>query len=111
MKQSYNTFQEEQNAVEEYVNDNPYPEYSEIYSKLPFKMRIEYGELNHMFCKKIYENITNDKVIEKCLKLLYRRGGERALTANYYTMLRYSPLQKHAITQSYMSATQSLFPY
>ena len=75
------TYEAEQNFVKAYVSNHPYPSYNEMIGRLPLQQFAEYGELNHLWCKTIYENITDDVKITENV-----RGGSQALIQNFYTL-------------------------
>ena len=86
----------EHQILENFVQQNPYPEYDimlENISNIAY-LWSEYGEHNHVWCKAIYENPTNEEIIVKMGKLIYKRGGIKSLSANYYTLLHFSPYKQ-----------------
>jgi len=70
---------------------HPYPSYDEMYAKLPFMLLAEYGEPNHEWCKKIYENITNVILVRSMGENINKRGGFQAMQANFTTLQQFSP--------------------
>lgn len=94
----------ENTIIENFVKNNKYPSYSDIEKKLPINLKCEYGEPNHYYCKTIFENPTNLKIIRKMGRKIYERGGFQALQANYYTLMCYSPFGIEARLQPKMDA-------
>jgi hypothetical protein len=43
------------------------------------EMYLGYNELNHLYCKKIYENPNNEEIIIKIIKIIYKNGGLKAI--------------------------------
>jgi len=80
-------------AINQFVFLNPYPSYDEITKNIERRMDLEaeYGVLNHTWCKTIYENPTNKKLIVETGQAIYRMGGMQALTKNKEIIQRYSP--------------------
>jgi hypothetical protein len=76
----------EQEKIREFVNKHPYPSYEDVANKLDVQLWAEYGKVNHNLCKSIYDNSTNDAIILKAGKRIYRRGGTTALRANLYVL-------------------------
>ena len=76
-----------------YVEQNPYPEYCLIEELLlkhdRWELLSEYGQINHILCKKIYENPNDENIIVSCGKQIYKRGGFTALQANYYVIIQF----------------------
>ena len=66
----------------------PYPDFETMTQKLTSRIDIyaEYGELNHLCCKAIYENPTNPELIIDMGKKIYQRGGMQALVMNFYVL-------------------------
>ena len=77
----------EEKIIEDFVKWNPYPNYQYIIGKLEsdnkfLDMFAEYGELNHEFCKTIYENPNNEELIIEMGRNIDSRGGKWALFNN-----------------------------
>ena len=69
---------------------------------LPFQLDAEYGLGNHEWCKTIYENMNNSKLINDTINNIKRCGGQQALNANLIILLDYSPLKTNEnIAKSY----------
>jgi hypothetical protein len=54
----------------------------------------EYGQTQHVCCKTIYENPTDDKLIVKMGKRIHALGGIQALASNYAILKHFSPYSK-----------------
>ena len=54
-------------------------------------MYAEYGLLNHIWCKKIYENPIDKELIIEMGKKIFERGGIQALTMNHNVIKYVSP--------------------
>tara|TARA_B110000914_G_C15499600_1_gene465092 strand:- start:1313 stop:1717 length:405 start_codon:yes stop_codon:yes gene_type:complete len=102
----YADLDEEIDAIKEFVKQNPYPSFEKISEILPLREYAEYGNINHLLCKKIYENIFDNKVITRSLHDIYNRGGCQAVLENYYTICNHSPLRWSQLTKSYASNIQ-----
>jgi len=85
----------EKEIIKEFAKSNPYPEYKEIYNFLKINsennltcldMLCEYHEINHNYCKIIYDNPNNEELIIDIGKKIYDRGGMQALQQNYYVL-------------------------
>ena len=79
--------------LEKFVLENPYPSYDEIIGKLGDHIEIEceYGKMNHVCCKIIYDNPTNEELIIEMGKRIYNHGGMQALQANHVLLKYFSP--------------------
>lgn len=103
-KEHYNSLEEEEKAVEKFIREHPYPGYDEIRNKLPIELWAEYGTLNHEWCKMIYENLTNDNIMEEYMGKIMRRGGLTAGQANHRTMTGYTPMKNQCYPISYLNS-------
>jgi hypothetical protein len=74
-----------------FVKENPYPTYEVMLNKLNAELWAEYGKINHVCCKIIYENPTNKDLIVEMGKKIYECGGIRALYANHDILNYHSP--------------------
>jgi hypothetical protein len=83
----------EEKIIDEYVNTHPYPEYGDMLQKIEkhIELYAEYGELNHNWCKIIYENPNNTDLIIESGKKIYNRGGLQALVMNHAIIKYFSP--------------------
>jgi hypothetical protein len=83
----------EAKRVEKFVNDNKYPSYEEMRSKLEANIQLlnQYGDENHICCKIIYENPSNKDLIVKIGKEIFERGGINALQMNHAIIKYASP--------------------
>ena len=104
MRKYYDSLDDEIEAMQLFVSKNPYPSLEKIRKILPKDQQMEYGNDNHVLCKLIYENITDDTLIAKYMKMIKQRGGTQATYANYYTLCSYSPLRANVITKSFAIA-------
>jgi hypothetical protein len=109
IQNEYESADQEREAVKMFISKNPYPPREDILGLIPLQQYAEYGELNHIWCKEIYENITDRKHITKYLKLIYTRGGHQAVIANYYTLCNHTPLMGKQITKHFAIAIQYSF--
>lgn len=84
---------EEEKLIDEYVNAQPYPEYGDMLRTIEkhIELYAEYGEINHTWCKIIYENPNNKELIIETGKKIYNRGGLQALVMNYNVIKYFSP--------------------
>jgi len=86
--------EEEKKLLNKFVQSNPYPiDYNEMLASLPLKLDAEYGQSNHKWCKTIYENMENTKLINDIINKIAECGGQQALNANLIIILDYSPLK------------------
>ena len=53
-----------------------------------------YNELNHLYCKKIYENPNNEEMIIKIIKKIYENGGVKAIKTCNRILIFSSPFTK-----------------
>jgi len=83
----------EAKQVEKFVKNNKYPSYEEMLSKLEPNIELwsEYGDVNHVCCKIIYENPSNRDLIIKMGKEIFNRGGMHALQINHAIIKYASP--------------------
>ena len=101
----------EEELVEEFVKANPYPGYEKILEKIGesiersykkgwisnsfyeryLNLYSEYGELQHICCKIIYEHPRNKDLIVKIGKKIYGLGGFQALSATHDIIKYFSP--------------------
>lgn len=88
----------ETRRTKEFIKNNPYYTYNEMLNSMlkcgQLDFASEYGEYNHELCKKIYENITDRKIVRECGKLINKRGGFMTMQANRYAISIHSPLRK-----------------
>ena len=112
------TLEKELNAMKEFVSKNPYPRRNKILrllidAKLPedFKQHENYTLEAHSLCKKIYENITDSKLIYNLMTELFFIGGPSHALANYYTLCNYTPLRYSVTTKSYAIQTLENLPF
>ena len=100
-KRYYENELEEDKAVEQYIKETPYPSYEEMEKlvmnaknvEYPIEYWSEYGKSNHMWCKNIYDNLTNLEIIEQNFKKIIDKGGYTAAQKNL-CILKYA---KHCI--------------
>jgi len=109
MKRYYDNLEEETKAVKNYVENTPYYSYEVMFAKLPINEKIDYGMINHLVLKCLYENLTDKEKVGKCLTLLYRIGGEKGLINNFYSICNYSPLRNHMVTKSWAICLEHYF--
>jgi len=100
--------------LKEFIKENPYPSYEfiiDILSKKYLDLYVEYGEINHHYCKKIYENCYDDELVINIGKLIHKKGGFTALQANYYVMYFFCPFMKSSNNEIkfYASSFQYIF--
>ena len=92
----YNTLEEEDTALMDFIKKNKYPEYKEIVNNILKYKRVEwfaeYSEINHRWSKEIYENIFNEELVGKYAKIIYIKGGFTALQAIFYIITNLSPI-------------------
>jgi hypothetical protein len=79
--------------MDQFVKENPYPTYKEMLLKLDNNMDLfsEYGKMQHVWCKTIYENPTNKTLIVETGKKIYRLGGMQALVSINTVLKYFSP--------------------
>lgn len=103
----------EEKIIDEYVNTHPYPEYGDMLQKIEkhIELYAEYGELNHNWCKIIYENPNNTELIIETGKKIYNHGGLQALTMNYDVIKYFSPYwqSKNSVIQSQCAMVELYF--
>jgi len=80
-------------AIIRFVQSNPYPSYEEMMERIDCRVDLfaEYGPKNHDWCKTIYENPTNKKLIVEIGKAIYKMGGIQALSTNHEIIKCFSP--------------------
>ncbi len=96
--------EEESYLLYDFVRLNPYQtDYDKMSEILPMQLDAEYGLGNHEWCKTIYENMDNNKIINDTINNIKRCGGQQALNANLIILLDYSPLKisKDMFVQNY----------
>lgn len=83
----------DEEAIKRFVQTNPYPSYEEMMERIDCRIDLfaEYGPKNHDWCKTIYENPTNQKLIVEMGKAIYMMGGLQALSKNHEVIKYYSP--------------------
>jgi len=91
-----NELKVENELIKQYVKVYPYPEFKEIsnilHNNIDFlDMYAEYGLLNHIYCKIIYENPIDKELIIEMGKKIFERGGIQALTMNHNVIKYVSP--------------------
>jgi len=71
------------------ISLRPYPSYESWIKRLESRLDLyaEYGKANHVLCKIIYDNCTDEERVVDAGKRIYRRGGFQALQCNYYVIL------------------------
>ena len=104
----------EEELIEEYVKSSPYPQYEDIikilYYNLTFlDMYAEYGELNHTWCKTIYNNPNNKKLIVEMGKNIYNRGGMQALVQNHQVLRLIYSKSNNIIIKGYVRIIEEYF--
>lgn len=89
-------YYDEDEPIINFVKAHPYPSYEEMVNIIGKDDRTyaEYGEKNHELCKKIYENITDSKIVADCGLAINEMGGFQAMSANYKVLLMYSPFRE-----------------
>jgi hypothetical protein len=67
------------------IHTNPYPSFEEMQKKMEDRpyLLAEYGKLNHVWCKAIYENPFDESAVIERGKIIYSTGGFSALQANF----------------------------
>jgi hypothetical protein len=86
--------EEESYLLYDFVRLNPYQtDYDKMSAILPMQLDAEYGLSNHEWCKNIYENMDDSKLILYIISNIKRCGGQQALNANLMTLLDYSPIE------------------
>jgi hypothetical protein len=82
-----------QNDINEYIKSNSYPNYDKMMDYIEYSMDLwaEYGEMNHIWCKEIYENPHNKELIISTGRKIYNMGGKQALIKNYKVIALFSP--------------------
>jgi hypothetical protein len=75
------------------MEDLPYPTYNEMVKKLDDRIDLyaEYGKMQHIWCKTIYENPMNKDLIVELGKKIYRLGGMQALVSINAILKYFSP--------------------
>lgn len=96
-ERTYDNEVEEFEDYKRFVEMNPYPPYGEMIDRirkdgaLGIQMFCEYGQQNHEWVKRVYENIHDEKVCREFGQKIYDRGGHQAMAMNYYVLTRHSP--------------------
>jgi len=79
-------------AVEKFTKRNKYPTFQDMLIMLskPEDVHVyaEYGELNHEWMKKIWDDIHNEEKIKVVGKLINKRGGFQAMTQNHAALIK-----------------------
>jgi len=103
----------DEDLIKEYVKVNPYPEYETMLEKIKHNidLEMEYGELNHEFCKVIYENPNDENLIIEMGKKIYKRGGIQALLMNFNVIKYYSPYWQSKINSIKFIKFKYIFNY
>ena len=101
----FSTAKKEQDFIQEFCGKYAFPDYNEIVelaykvaeqrkdmtAAIMFSWLPEYGELNHQWCKEMYESGFDKEVCKKMGENIYKRGGMDALRGNFYMMCWFSP--------------------
>lgn len=89
---------EECRVITDYVAAHPYPSYQAICESILRARQIqfiaEYGDENHLLCKRIYENFTNRDIVRECGFAINNRGGFTTMQANWYILCLHSPIRQ-----------------
>ena len=80
----------ENKLIENFTKRNKYPSYKEVLKLLSddITVRAEYGERNHEWIKKIWENMHDDEKIKVVGKLIHTRGGFQAMLKNHDALMK-----------------------
>ena len=86
LKEIYN----EDLLIERFTKRNKYPSYKEVLKILSDNIgaHAEYGELNHEWIKKIWDNIHDDKKINIVGNLINTRGGFVSMRMNHTALMK-----------------------
>ncbi len=78
-----------------------YPTWEEMQEKLSwdFVLDAEYGEMNHVLCKQIYENLDNVHLVNEAVKKITNVGGLQALKANLQILKKYTEIKNNPKSQ------------
>ena len=78
-----------------------YPTWEEMQEKLSwdFMLDAEYGKMNHLLCKQIYEHLEDPDVIDEAAKKITNLGGLQALKANLQILKKYTDIKNNAKSQ------------
>ena len=78
----------EQKKVMDAVSSRTYPSYESWIERLKSQhdLYAEYGKANHVLCKIIYDNCTDEERVVDAGKRIHQRGGFQALQCNYYVI-------------------------
>ena len=79
--------------IKEYILLNPYPSYDTMVENIENNLVLwsEYGKMNHIWCKEIYENPNNKDLIIEIGKKIYNMGGKQSLIKNLKIITDFSP--------------------
>jgi len=95
--------EEEDEFIKKFVKAHPYPSYKEIEtlreevakekgSEFPYlDWWVEYGEVNHEWCKKMYDSCFDVAVCKEMGEKINERGGRQAMYGNYNMLRWFSP--------------------
>ena len=87
----YVSIEDEYKLVNSYISVNPYLSKADIILKLKDYPGI-YTDFNYIMSKKLYENITNEKLCRKIGKYIYNIGGFDGMRHIYSIVIQLSPL-------------------
>ena len=100
--------------IQKYVCNHPFDSYEKIIKMFDdnnnIQLYAEYGELNHMMIKTIYENPFDEAVILESAKKIYDRGGFTALQANYYVLVYAFSKTENSNIKLHHKTIAKLFP-
>ena len=68
------------------IQSNAYPTFQEMQKNMKDRpyLLAEYGKLNHVWCKAIYENPFDENAVIERGKIIFSTGGFTALQANFH---------------------------
>ena len=81
--------EKENNDIKHFIKSYPYPCYDEVIKLIRgnVAMCAEYGELNHKWMEKMYNDIFDKNKVKVIGKLINKRGGMTAMDENFSTFM------------------------
>ena len=86
----FNEINKENNDIKQFIKSYTYPSYEEVINLIRgnVAMCAEYGELNHKWMEKMYNDIFDKSKVKVIGKLINKRGGMTAMDENFSTFMK-----------------------
>ena len=86
----FNEINKENNDIKNFIKSYTYPSYEEVINLIRgnVAMCVGYGELNHKWMGKLYNDIFDNSKVIVIGKLINKRGGMTAMDENFSTFMK-----------------------